>query len=138
MCNKGRWQRIEVTFHLRGRPQWFSGKISARNAGDAGNVGSIPAGVGKTPRGQHGSPLQYSCQENFVDREAWWTTVHEVTKSWTRLKRLSTACQRMRSLCSRSFTVSCLKSLGHFEFLVVYAVKECSNCIALQASSACF
>ena len=29
-------------------------------------------------------------------------------------------------------------SLGHFEFLVVYAVKECSNCIALQASSACF
>ena len=73
-----------------------------------------------------------------MDRGAWWTTVHEVTKSWTRLKRLSTACQRMRSLCSRSFTVSCLKSLGHFEFLVVYAVKECSNCIALQASSACF
>ena len=24
------------------------------------------------------------------DRGAWWATVHRVTKSWTRLKRLST------------------------------------------------
>ena len=26
-----------------------------------------------------------------TDREAWWATVHRVTKSWTRLKQLSTA-----------------------------------------------
>ena len=29
--------------------------------------------------------LQYSCLENSVDRGAWWATVHEVAKSWTRL-----------------------------------------------------
>ena len=35
------------------------------------------------------TPLQYSCLENPVDRGAWWATVHRVTKSWTRLKRLN-------------------------------------------------
>ena len=33
----------------------------------------------------HGNPLQYSCRENPMDREAWWATVHGVTKSRTRL-----------------------------------------------------
>ena len=31
-----------------------------------------------------GTPLQYSCLENPMGREAWWATVHGVTKSWTR------------------------------------------------------
>ena len=31
------------------------------------------------------TPLQYSRQESPVDREAWWATVHGVTKSQTRL-----------------------------------------------------
>jgi len=35
-------------------------------------------------------PLQYSCLENLMDREAWGATVHRVTQSWTRLKWLST------------------------------------------------
>ena len=30
-------------------------------------------------------PLQYSCLENSMDREAWQATVYEVTESWTRL-----------------------------------------------------
>ena len=33
----------------------------------------------------HGSPLQYSCLENSMDREAWWATVLGIAKSWTRL-----------------------------------------------------
>ena len=36
-----------------------------------------------------GSPLQYSCLENPVDRGAWWAAVHGVAQSWTQLKRLS-------------------------------------------------
>ena len=36
--------------------------------------------VGKYPREGNGSPLQYSCLENPVDRGAWWATVHRVTK----------------------------------------------------------
>ena len=33
----------------------------------------------------NGNPLHYSCLENPLDRGAWQATVHEVTKSWTRL-----------------------------------------------------
>ena len=33
----------------------------------------------------NGNPLQYSCLENPMDREAWWATVHGVTKSWMQL-----------------------------------------------------
>ena len=32
------------------------------------------------PRGGHGSPLQYSCLENPMDRGACWATVHRVTQ----------------------------------------------------------
>ena len=38
------------------------------NSGDARDVGSIP-GLGKSPAGGHGNPLQYSCLENPMDRE---------------------------------------------------------------------
>ena len=54
------------------------------NAGDAGEVGSIP-GLGRSSGGENGNPFQYSCLENPKDREAWWAIVHEVTKSQTRL-----------------------------------------------------
>ena len=53
-------------------------------AGDLRNLGSIP-GLGRSSSGGHGNPLQYSCLENPMDREAWWATVHGVTKSQTRL-----------------------------------------------------
>ena len=33
----------------------------------------------------NGTPLQYSCLENFMDRGAWWVAVHGVAKSRTRL-----------------------------------------------------
>ena len=32
-----------------------------------------------------GTPLQYSCLENPMDRGAWWAAVHGVAKSQTRL-----------------------------------------------------
>ena len=35
--------------------------------------------------GGNGKPLQYSCLENSMDREAWWATVHGVAKSQTQL-----------------------------------------------------
>ena len=54
----------------------------------AGDPGLIP-GSGRSPRGGHGNPLQYSCQENPRDGGAWWTTVHRVAKSQTWLKQLS-------------------------------------------------
>ena len=72
-----------------GFPQWLSGKESACNAGDAGDLGSVP-GLGRPPGGGHGNPLQYSCRENPMDRGAWWTLDHSVAKSWTWQKQLST------------------------------------------------
>ena len=35
----------------------------------------------------NGTPLQYSCLENPMDRGAWWATVHGVVKSQTRLRK---------------------------------------------------
>ena len=57
------------------------------NAGDVRDVGSIP-GLGRSPAGGHGNPLQYSCLKNPMDRRAWWAAVHGVIKSQTQLKRL--------------------------------------------------
>ena len=37
----------------------------------------------------NGTPLQYSCLENPVDKGAWWAAVHGVTQSRTQLKQLS-------------------------------------------------
>ena len=54
------------------------------NAGDAGDKASIPE-LGTFPEGGHGSPLQYSCLENPMDRGAWQATVHEIAKSCTPL-----------------------------------------------------
>ena len=40
-------------------------------------------GLGRPPGGGNGNPLQHSCRDNPMDREAWQATVHGVTKSWT-------------------------------------------------------
>ena len=41
--------------------------------------------LGKKGREGNGTPLQYSCLENPMDRGAWWVAVHGVSKSRTRL-----------------------------------------------------
>ena len=64
-----------------GPPQWFSGKESSCNAGAAGGVGWIP-GLGRSPGGGHGNPLQYSCLQIPMDRGAWRAS-HVVANSWT-------------------------------------------------------
>ena len=57
-------------------------KTPPANAGDARDTGLIPKS-GRSPGIGNGNPLQYSCLENFMDRGAWWPTVHGVTKSQT-------------------------------------------------------
>ena len=56
-------------------------KESACNAGDPGSV----PGSGRSSEEGNGSPLQYSCLENPMDRGAWQAAVHGVAKSQTRL-----------------------------------------------------
>ena len=55
-------------------------KESACNAGDTGDVGGLIPGLGRSPGDGHGNPLQYSCLENPMDKEAWWATVQRVAK----------------------------------------------------------
>ena len=61
------------------------GKESAYNVRDLGLI----LVLGRSPREGHGFwVLQYSYLENSIGREAWQATVHEVTKSLTRLSDL--------------------------------------------------
>ena len=46
---------------------------------NARDVGSIP-GSGRSPGEGNSNPLQYSCLENSMDREAWWATVQGVQR----------------------------------------------------------
>ena len=71
-------------------------KNPSANAGDSRGAGSVP-GSGRSPGGGNGSPLQYSCLENPMDRGAWWATVHWVAKSRTRLKYLCTSQMHSRT-----------------------------------------
>ena len=54
----------------------------ADNAGDSGDMSLIP-GLGRSPGGENGNPLQYSCLENPMEGETWWATIHRLIKSWT-------------------------------------------------------
>ena len=50
-----------------GLPRWYSVKNLPANAEVTGHAGLIP-GLGRSPGGESGNPLQYSCQKNPMDR----------------------------------------------------------------------
>ena len=95
-----RWRNVN---HLQKRGEtrkcWASQvepvvKNSPASVGRIRDVGLI-TGLGRSPGGENGNPLQYSCLENSMDKGAWRATIHGVTKSQTRLKQLSTHTQEM-------------------------------------------
>ena len=66
---------FHITLGFQGFPDGSMGKESTCDAGDIGDVGSIP-GLGRSPGEGTGNPLQYSCLGNPTDRGSWWATVH--------------------------------------------------------------
>ena len=52
------------------------------NVGDIRDEGLIP-GSGRSPGGEHGNPLQYSCLKNRMDSGAWQAAAHRIRMSWT-------------------------------------------------------
>ena len=73
----------------KGPPQWLGSKGSTCHAGAAGGTG-LPSGSGQVSRRRAGSPVQYPCLQNPMDRGAWRATVLRVTRGWTRQTWLST------------------------------------------------
>ena len=81
-------QADALTSEPPGKP---NGKESTYSAGDAGDGGLIP-GLRRSPGGGNGDPLQYSCQENSMDRGALWAMVAkgwmtEVTEQKKKIKK---------------------------------------------------
>ena len=59
---------IACTLYIHmGFPSGSDGKASVCNAGDPGLI----PGLGRSPGEGNGSPFQYSCLENPMDRGAW-------------------------------------------------------------------
>ena len=72
------------TWPVLGFPDGSAGKGTTCNAGDTGDVGLIPGSERSSGEG-NGNRLRYICQENLMDREAWWAAVHGVAKSLPQL-----------------------------------------------------
>ena len=79
-----------LIYHIKMKSKWimdlnvkhaaFPGSsVDKEYACNSGDPSSIP-GSGRYSGEGHGYPLQYSCLENPVDREAWWATIHGVTR----------------------------------------------------------
>ena len=66
--------KIHLAFHVV-----LVVKNPPANAGDIRDAGLIP-GLGRSPGGGNGNPLQYSCLENPMDRGAWRATVPQGRK----------------------------------------------------------
>ena len=66
-----------------------------------GDLDSIP-GFGRSLGGGHDNP---SCLENPMDKGAWWATIHDVTKSWTRLSDSTAQPTEHHSLASPTLQV---------------------------------
>ena len=65
--------------HLLLKMDFPGGSMVKNLPANAGDTGSIP-GSGRSPGRGRGNPVQYSCLENPMDREAWWSTIHGVTR----------------------------------------------------------
>ena len=63
---------LTSAYFPEGFPDGSGGKESTYNVGDLG----LMPGLGRSPGGEHGNPLQYSCLENPMDRGAWRATAH--------------------------------------------------------------
>ena len=109
-----------------GLARWLSGKESACEC--------MRCGLGRSPGGGDGKPLQYSCLGNSTDRGAWWATVHRghkrvghdlVTTQTTDSQNLS---------CALLFVWTCLSTKTHG---LIQAVNSSSRKLLIRSSPPC-
>ena len=87
-CRDSRKHVIKPQSREKGFPGGTMVKNPRVNAGDTGDLGSVP-GWGRFLGEGNGSPLQCSCLESPMDRGAWRAAVHGVTQSWAQLSDYS-------------------------------------------------
>ena len=97
---------------------WCGAVVKNLSAGGDAREAVLIPGSRRSPGGENGNTLQYSCLENPMDRGAWRATVPEVRKSWTQLRGYS-----RRNLYANSW--------------VFYSPVECSPAPALHLQSGC-
>jgi len=76
--------------------KWVSGPSASESGADTGRADvqenkSISLRLRWRLGKGNGTPLQYSCLENLMDRGAWWASIYGVAQSWTQVKRLSSS-----------------------------------------------
>ena len=102
--------------HFFGLPCWLSGKESACSSRSTGNTGSIP-GSGRSPEGEHGNPLQYSCLESLHGQRSLGGYSSQIGKESNILTRLSIHARTrtcIQILKTTHFKILCLKSIYIF------------------------
>ena len=82
---------------LYAKLQFPGGSVVKNLPSNAGDVGLI-LGAGRSPGEGNGNPLQYSCQGNAMDREAWWASDNGVTKESDMTQQLSNDNPRLCSI----------------------------------------
>ena len=103
------WTELNWSSYLYGFLDGVSGQEPTCQCRRHKRCGFDP-GLGRSPGGGHGNSLSYFCLENPMDRGAWWSTVHRITKSGTWQKRLSMhVCV---GLCIYSYTFSFFPGSG--------------------------
>ena len=101
-----KWDYIHTREAKEGFPSGSVIKNPPVHAGDAGDLDSI-SGLGRSPGGGNGNPLQYSCLKIPMNRGAWRATVHRVAKSGTWLSNWAHTHREMEKvyykICSKFF-----------------------------------
>ena len=86
MRAKEEHDHISVLFvrFLRSAFGFPGGSVVENPSANAGDIGSIP-GSGRSPGEGNGNPLWYYCLGNPMNRGAWWSMVHGVSKNLMKL-----------------------------------------------------
>ena len=75
----GMWFHADIAPRVPELKNFPRGSVVKNLLANAGDTGLIP-GSGQSPGEGNGSPLQYSCLENPMDRGVWGAIVHRVSR----------------------------------------------------------
>ena len=126
-CGLKESDTTEVTYHMHAcdilclliwQETASVSSVSKESACNAGDPGLIP-GSRRSPGEGNGNPLQYSCLENPMDRQAWWATDHGVTRVRHDLVTKPPPWQEILYFSSPLLISHCLSLLSYLHFFLM-------------------